>query len=128
VVLETVSPERATLSYQARRAYHYAASRSHFHRRYRALSRAAEKLAARWAFQTPVALVRLAMAPVVWPFSKPAFKELVLKGAARLAGSAGATAGLFGVDGNPYRTITDIEGRGLAWACRLVCGGRSCLP
>jgi succinoglycan biosynthesis protein ExoM len=105
VVFETVSRERATLNYQTRRAYHYAASRSHFHRRHKGFVNAAQKLAARWAFQAPVALARLATAPLVWPFSQLAFKELVLKGTARLAGAAGATAGLFGLDGNPYRTI-----------------------
>jgi hypothetical protein len=42
---------------------------------------------------------------LVWPFSAPAFKGQVLKGAARLAGAAGAVAGLLGVEGNPYHTI-----------------------
>ena len=105
VVYETVSPERATLIYQARRAYHYAASRSRFHRRYKGLSGAVQKLMGRWLFQAPVAVARLITAPFVWPFSKLAFKGQVLKGAARLAGAAGAAAGLLGFEGNPYRTI-----------------------
>ena len=105
VVFETVSPERATLGYQTRRAYHYAASRSHFHRRHKGFRCATEKLAARWIFQAPLAVLRLASAPLVWPFSDIVFRELVIKGAARLAGAAGATAGLAGLDGNPYRTI-----------------------
>jgi succinoglycan biosynthesis protein ExoM len=105
VVFETVSPERATLGYQTRRAYHYAASRSYFHRRHNGLGRAMEKLAARWLFQTPVAVLRLASAPLVWPFSRFIFRQLVMKGSARLAGAAGAAAGLLGFDGNPYRTI-----------------------
>jgi succinoglycan biosynthesis protein ExoM len=105
VVFELVSPQRATLNYQARRAYHHAASRSHFHRRYKGVARAAQKLVARWLFQAPVAVLRLVTAPLVWPFSEPAFKGLVLKGTARLAGAAGAAAGLLGFDGNPYHTI-----------------------
>jgi succinoglycan biosynthesis protein ExoM len=105
VVFETVSPERATLGYQTRRAYHYAASRSHFHRRHRGLRCATEKLAVRWIFQVPLAMLRLASAPLVLPFSDIVFRELVMKGTARLAGAAGAAAGLVGFDGNPYRTI-----------------------
>jgi succinoglycan biosynthesis protein ExoM len=105
VVFETVSPERATLVYQTRRAYYYAASRSYFHRRHKGLQRATEKVAARWLFQAPLACLRLAAAPLVWPVSRPAFRELVVKGAARLAGAVGAAAGLMGFDGDPYRTI-----------------------
>jgi succinoglycan biosynthesis protein ExoM len=105
VVYETVSPERATLVYHARRAYHYAASRSKFHRRYKGLPGAVQKLAGRWVIQAPVAVARLVTAPLVWPFSAPAFKGQVLKGTARLAGAAGAAAGLLGVAGNPYHTI-----------------------
>jgi GT2 family glycosyltransferase len=105
VVYECVSPERATLNYQARRAYYYAASRSSFHRRYKGLAAAVQKLAARWLFQAPVAVARLMTAPFVWPFSELAFKGLVLKGTARLAGAAGAAAGLVGFEGNPYQTI-----------------------
>lgn len=52
-----------------------------------------------------MALARLAVAPPVWPFSKEPFKRLVVQGTARLAGAAGAVAGLFGFDGNPYTTI-----------------------
>jgi glycosyltransferase involved in cell wall biosynthesis len=105
VVYETVSPERSTLSYQARRAYYYAASRSSFHRRYKGISGAALKLAVRWLFQAPVAVARLTAAPFVLPFSGPVFRGLVLKGAARLAGAAGCAAGLLGFEGNPYQTI-----------------------
>jgi glycosyltransferase involved in cell wall biosynthesis len=104
-VFETVSPERATLNYQARRAYYYAASRSNFHRKYGGAAGAVEKLAARWVLQAPVAVARLLTAPLVWPFSELAFKDLVLKGIARLAGAAGAAAGLLGYDGNPYQNI-----------------------
>jgi succinoglycan biosynthesis protein ExoM len=105
VVFETVTHRRATLNYQARRAYHHAASRSHFHRRYRGIAGAAQKFAVRCLFHAPVAVLRLLTAPLVWPFSEPAFKDLILKGTARLAGTAGAAAGLFGYDGNPYETI-----------------------
>jgi hypothetical protein len=105
VVFETVSQQRATLGYQTRRAYHYAASRSYFHRRHKGLRRATQKLAARWIFQVPLAALRLASAPLVLPFSDIYFRELVIKGAMRLAGAVGAAAGLAGIDGNPYRTI-----------------------
>jgi succinoglycan biosynthesis protein ExoM len=105
VVLEMVAPERATLNYQAKRAYHYGASRSRFHRRHHGVAGAVGDLAARCLLQTPVAVARLLTAPLVWPFSAPAFKVLVLKGTARLAGTAGAAAGLLGFGGNPYYTI-----------------------
>jgi glycosyltransferase involved in cell wall biosynthesis len=105
LVLEVVSPDRATLRYQTRRAYHYAASRSYFHRRYKGAGKAAIKLGVRCIFQAPVAITRLVAAPLVWPFSEDTFRGLVTKGTARLAGAAGAAAGLLGYDGNPYRTI-----------------------
>jgi succinoglycan biosynthesis protein ExoM len=105
VVLETVAPERATLNYQARRAYYYGASRSRFRRRHKGVAGAARELARRFLLQTPVALARLFTAPLVWPFSTLAFKLLVLKGTARLAGAAGAAAGLLGLAGNPYDSI-----------------------
>jgi succinoglycan biosynthesis protein ExoM len=103
VVFETVPPERATLWYQARRSYYYAASRTNFHRRYRGIGMAAGKVAVRFAWQAPVALVRFATAPLLWPFGRQRFKRTVLKGASRLMGAAGAMAGLFGFAGNPYR-------------------------
>ena len=105
VVFETVSPERTTLAYQIRRAYHYAASRSYFHRRYKGPASAVQKLAARWLFQVPLAMIRLCVAPVAWHFSDSAFKTLLLKGTTALAGAVGAAAGILGRDGNPYRTI-----------------------
>ncbi len=105
VVFETVSPQRATFFYQARRAYHYAASRSYFHRRYGGLPSAVKKLAARWVFQAPTAVVRLVIAALLWPFSGAAARGLLVKGTVRLAGALGAAAGLLGCDGNPYRTI-----------------------
>jgi succinoglycan biosynthesis protein ExoM len=105
VVLETVAPERATLNYQARRAYHYGASRSRFHRRHNGVAGAVRELAGRLLLQAPIAIARLLTAPLVWPFSTLAFKLLVLKGTARLAGAAGAAAGLLGIAGNPYNTI-----------------------
>jgi hypothetical protein len=49
--------------------------------------------------------MRLIAAPFVWPFNEDAFRGLVTKGSARLAGVVGATAGLLGFDGNPYRRI-----------------------
>jgi glycosyltransferase involved in cell wall biosynthesis len=105
LVLETLLPDRATLRYQTRRAYHYAASRSYFHRRYRGAAIAAFKLAGRWAFQAPAAITQLAIAPLAWPFSQDIFRGLVTKGTGRLAGAAGAAAGLVGFVGNPYHTI-----------------------
>jgi hypothetical protein len=104
-VIETVPPERATLSYQTRRAYHYAASRSYFHRRCRGWSGAAPKLATRWLVHAPSAVARLVAAPLVWPFSEVTCKQLTLKGVLRLAAVLGASAGLLGFNGNPYRTI-----------------------
>jgi len=103
LVLETVPPERATLWYQAKRSYYYAASRTHFHRRYRGLGMAAGKVAIRFVWQAPVAVVRVAIAPALWPFHRQRFKVNVLKGARRLMGAAGAIAGLCGFAGNPYR-------------------------
>jgi hypothetical protein len=105
LVLETVLPNRATLSYQTRRAYHYAASRSYFHRRYRGAAIAALKLAGRCVFQAPAAVTQLAIAPLAWPFSQDNFRGLVTKGTGRLAGAAGAAAGLVGFVGNPYQSI-----------------------
>ena len=105
LVLEVVSPDRATFHYQTRRAYYYAASRSYFHRRYKGAHRAAVRLAARCAFQAPMAIARLVAAPFAWPFSEDTFRSLVTKGTARLAGAVGAAAGLLGFDGNPYRSI-----------------------
>jgi len=105
LVVEMVSADRATLHYQTRRAYYYAASRSNFHRRYKGVRKAAVKLAVRCTFQAPLAVVRLAAAPFVWPFSEDTFRDLVSKGIARLAGAAGAAAGLLGFHGNPYRRI-----------------------
>jgi succinoglycan biosynthesis protein ExoM len=105
VVFETVAPERTTLNYQAKRAYHYGASRNRFHRRHKGVGGAVRDLAARCLLQAPVAVARLVTAPLVLPFSPLAFKILVLKGTARLAGAAGAAAGLLGFGGNPYDTI-----------------------
>jgi succinoglycan biosynthesis protein ExoM len=105
LVLEVVSPDRATLHNQTRRAYYYAASRSYFHRRHKGALTAAMKLTARCAFHVPVAIGRLVAAPFAWPFSEEAFRELVNKGAQRLAGAAGAVAGLFGLVGDPYQSI-----------------------
>jgi glycosyltransferase involved in cell wall biosynthesis len=105
LVLEVVSPDRATLHYQTRRAYHYAASRSYFHRRYKGIGQAALKLAVRCVFHAPAAVARFAVAPFAWLFSVDAFRGLVAKGAAGLAGAAGAAAGLLGLGGNPYQKI-----------------------
>lgn len=105
VVFEMVLPERATLRHQYRRAYYYGASRSYFHRRHKGASWALLSVLNRIVLKTPFALARLGLAPVVWPFSEQAFKAMVLKGASRLAGIAGAAAGLLGRPGNPYETI-----------------------
>jgi glycosyltransferase involved in cell wall biosynthesis len=105
LVLEVVSPDRATFHYHTKRAYYYAASRSYFHRRYTGAHRAAMKLAVRCTFHAPMAVARLIAAVFAWPFSEDTFRSLVIKGTARLAGTVGATAGLLGFKGNPYRSI-----------------------
>jgi glycosyltransferase involved in cell wall biosynthesis len=105
LVLEVVSPDRATFHYQARRAYYYAASRSYFHRRYKGARKAATKLAVRCVFQVPVAVARLVAAPFALLVSEDAFRGFVGKGSARLAGTLGAAAGFVGLNGNPYRNI-----------------------
>lgn len=105
VVFETVSLDRTTLNYQVRRAYHYGASRGNFHRRYQGVLGALPWAAARCAFHTPIAVVRLLTAALVWGFSESTYKALVIKGSVRLAGAAGAVAGLLGFAGNPYQTI-----------------------
>jgi succinoglycan biosynthesis protein ExoM len=105
LVLEVVSPDRATLQYQTRRAYYYAASRSYFHRRYQGAGKAVMKLAIRCAFHAPVAIARLVAAPLVWLFSEDTFRELISKGAVRLATTAGTAIGLLGFAGNPYKRI-----------------------
>lgn len=102
VVHETIPPHRATLRYQTLRAFYYAASRSDFHRRYKGVEGAALKVLVRLVLQVPVAIVRLATAPLVWPFSERRFKRHVLKGLARLMGAAGALVGFAGFSGNPY--------------------------
>jgi hypothetical protein len=103
MVFETVSIERATLSYQTRRAYRYAASRSYLHRRYLGIARAGAKLGFRFFFQVPTAVARLIIAPLAWPFSENTFRDLVTGGVGRLAGAAGATVGLLGFHGKPYQ-------------------------
>jgi hypothetical protein len=54
---------------------------------------------------TPLPVARLAIASLVWPFSEDGCKLLMLKGIARLIGLAGATSGMMGLPGNPYRPI-----------------------
>ena len=63
----------------------------------------------RLIWQVPISVVRLATAPLVWPFSKRLFKRHVLKGLGRLVGAAGAIVGLAGFSGNPYRKVNLVE-------------------
>jgi succinoglycan biosynthesis protein ExoM len=102
VVHETVPPYRATLRYQTVRAFYYAASRTHFHRRYKGFDGAAAKVLVRLVWQVPISIGRLIAAPIAWPFSEALFKRWVLKGVGRLAGAGGAIAGLAGFSGDPY--------------------------
>lgn len=104
-VFETLTLERCSLRYQAKHAYYCAASRGNFHRRYKSPATMALKLAARWLVQVPVGFARLLSAPIVWLASDHAFKASVVKGTVRLTGAAGASAGLLGFTGNPYRKI-----------------------
>lgn len=105
VVFELVPLERATLSRQSRRAYYYAASRSYFHRRHNGALRALLGVGGRVVLKMPTALAKLSVAPLVRLFDEQAFKSLVLEGAGRLAGVAGAMAGLLGRLGDPYKAI-----------------------
>jgi succinoglycan biosynthesis protein ExoM len=102
VVFETVPPERATLRYQTKRAYYYAASRSYLYRRQKSILHLLLKVLDRLMLKAPLAIARLGVAPLVWPIDELAFKMLVLKGTARLAGAAGSVAGLLAMPGNPY--------------------------
>jgi succinoglycan biosynthesis protein ExoM len=104
-VLETLTQERCSLRYRVRHAYYAAASRSHFHRRHQKSTAIAAKLSARLFVQVPVAALRLICAPLVRFASKQAFRMLALKGILRIAGAAGAAAGLLGFIGNPYNKI-----------------------
>jgi succinoglycan biosynthesis protein ExoM len=103
VVYETVPPHRATLRYQMKRAFHFAASRTSFRRRYHGFDNAIGGALARLLWQVPVSAVRLLLvAPLLLPFSRQRFKRHVLKSAGRLVGAAGTMAGLAGWNGNPY--------------------------
>jgi succinoglycan biosynthesis protein ExoM len=102
LIYEAVPPHRATLQYQTLRSFYFAASRSHFHRRYRGFDTAAVKVLARLVWQVPINVVRLVTAPLLWPFSERRFKAHVVKGLRRLAAAAGAVVGLAGFSGNPY--------------------------
>jgi Glycosyl transferase family 2 len=99
VVHETIPPHRATFRYQTTRGFYYAASRTNFHLRYKGLDAAVVNVLVRFLWQVPIAAIRLATAPLVWPFSKGRFKRQVLKGTGRLVGAAGAIAG--GICGQP---------------------------
>jgi hypothetical protein len=79
-----------------------AASRTAFHRRYKGLDGAAAKVLFRLAWQVPIALIRLATAPLVWPFNRRQFKYQVSKGLGRLWKAAGSIVGLAGFSGDPY--------------------------
>ena len=103
VVRETIPPHRATLRYQTARAFYFAASRTHFHRRHGGFDGATARVLVRLVWQVPIAIIRLATAPLVWPFSEHRFKSHVVRGMRRLAGAAGAIVGLAGFSGNPYR-------------------------
>jgi succinoglycan biosynthesis protein ExoM len=105
VVYESVPRHRATLRYHLRQQFYLAASRSCFQRRHKGLGTALAKLAGRLAFQVPVAIVHLAVAPLEWPFGTPRFKRTVARNAGKLAAAAGAVAGTAGFIGNPYRKL-----------------------
>jgi succinoglycan biosynthesis protein ExoM len=103
VVYECVPPHRATLRYHLRQQFYLAASRSDFQRRHKGLGTALTKLAGRLAFQVPLAIARLAAAPLEWPFGTARFKLTVVRSAGKLAAATGAVAGTAGFIGNPYR-------------------------
>jgi hypothetical protein len=108
VIYEPVPPHRATLVYQTVRSFYFAASRSHFHRRYKGFDTASVKVLVRLVWQVPIAVIRLVTAPLLWPFSERAFKSHVVKGLRRLAAAAGAVVGLAGWSGNPYKDESSI--------------------
>jgi glycosyltransferase involved in cell wall biosynthesis len=110
VVFEIVPAERASLRHQTSRAYYAAASRSYFHRRHRGFAYALIGVLIRFALKSPAAITRLSIAPLVWPFNQDGCKLLVLKGIARLAGLAGATSGMMGFPGDPYKTMESASG------------------
>jgi hypothetical protein len=102
VVHETVPRHRAALRYQLMRRFHLEASRFYFDRRTGRFARAISRCARRLVWHVPVGIVLLFAAPLLSPFSLRLFKEVVLIGAGRLVGIAGALAGLAGWNGNPY--------------------------
>src|SRR5262249_4355275 len=103
VVYEIVPAERATLKYQVWRGFYYAASRSNFERRHKGFTMCAAKMLLRLVWQGPIAIIRLALVPIVYCFSLPLYKRWVSKGLGRIAKAAGSIMGLLGFNGNPYR-------------------------
>lgn len=105
IVTETVPKGRATLGYQIRRSFYYAASRTSFDRKYKGISMAMLKMLVRFIWQVPIALIRLTLTPIIWIFSKRLFRRWISKGCCRIAKAAGTILGLFGYSGNPYRSV-----------------------
>ena len=67
MVLEIVPAERASLRQQLNHAYHAAASRSYFHRRHTGFAYSLISVLIRLVLKTPLAVLRLAIAPLFWP-------------------------------------------------------------
>jgi len=105
VVYETIPRHRATLRYQMMRVFYYSACRTNFLRKYRKSDAALAKIFVRLVWKMPIAVCRLITAPLIWPFSTPTYKRVVIKSASRIAQTAGMTAGLAGFIGDPYRNV-----------------------
>jgi succinoglycan biosynthesis protein ExoM len=111
VVHETIPPHRATLRYHVMRVFYYAACKAAILRRYGKIDAAVMKFFVRLIWQVPIAICRLALAPLILPFSVPRFRRTVLKSVGRIAGAAGMASGMAGFIGNPYRNLGRNLGR-----------------
>jgi succinoglycan biosynthesis protein ExoM len=111
VVHEIIPAHRATMRYQMMRRFHRDASRLYFERRYRGFGRAVLKCARRFLWHVPISIVCLMAAPLLALLDLERFKKVVLTNMGRIVGTAGAFAGLAGVNGNPYRNIAAARPR-----------------
>jgi glycosyltransferase involved in cell wall biosynthesis len=83
-------------AYQNKIAYQYCASASREMRRHRGWLVAFSRVLSHLVTRVPISIVKLAIAPLILPFSKDYFHDRVVRCRRRLMGAAGAVAGLFG--------------------------------